>query len=798
MPLTRSPRAAAVLLICMACTAIAEPIEISGRYPHLAMWNKQNECGVGAVVPWAGRLWVITYAPHQPKGSDDKLYEIDDALNVTIRPESIGGTPANRMIHRESGQLFIGPYVIDRERNVRVIPYTAALGRPTANARHLTDPANRIYLYTMEEGLYDIDVETLDVKTIMQDGHAKGWVDPLPGYHGKGAYSAQGRLVVANNGEKKLNWKQHPYGPSGVLAESTDLTPGKARWNVVERAQFTDVTGPGGIEGNAAPDDPLWAIGWDRRSAMLKVLDDGKWRTYRLPVADFSYIASHGWYTEWPRIRNVADNAVLVNIHGTWFATPRISKLPDLVHLGSYLKITGDFCEWNGRIVFGCDDTAITGGNTIAGQSHSNLWFTSWEGLHRCGAPVGWGGPWVHDDVEADVPSDPYLYVSYKADRILHLSHDSDVPVRFIVEAGGSPRFIGQWTTIAAIEVPAHGYAWKILPDDAQGPWLRIRTDRDAKRVTAYLHYGVSRGAVTDRALFASLADADVDAPRSDGIIRPRGRDLRTLQLLTHDGVYYEIGDDLKLRQIANADTQIDSMKRNAAIDEKQIAIDDASVIVIDRRGRWRLPVASASYRTDKSLAPGAIRAIREVVTERTLLNAGGLMYVNPDDDSLGFRGLKPICTHNKRIGDFCSWRGLLVMIGVKAGAPSDDHTIVSDDGKAALWVGDIDDLWKLGKPRGVGGPWRNSSVAAGKPSDPYLMTGYDRKTLTLSHDAAKPVTFTVEVDIDNSGTFHTYAELPVKPGERATHVFPAGYSAHWVRFVADADCLATAQLRYE
>ncbi|MFO0928081.1 MAG: hypothetical protein U0736_13765 [Gemmataceae bacterium] len=29
----------------------------SGIYPHLAHFNSDGECGTGAVVPWAGRLW---------------------------------------------------------------------------------------------------------------------------------------------------------------------------------------------------------------------------------------------------------------------------------------------------------------------------------------------------------------------------------------------------------------------------------------------------------------------------------------------------------------------------------------------------------------------------------------------------------------------------------------------------------------------------------------------------------------------------------------------------------------------
>ncbi|NDB96036.1 MAG: hypothetical protein EBZ78_07750 [Verrucomicrobia bacterium] len=74
-----------------------QPLEISGIYPSLAMFNEEGECGAGAVVPWADRLWVVTYGPHRPYGSSDKLYEITPDLKQVIRPESVGGTVADRM-----------------------------------------------------------------------------------------------------------------------------------------------------------------------------------------------------------------------------------------------------------------------------------------------------------------------------------------------------------------------------------------------------------------------------------------------------------------------------------------------------------------------------------------------------------------------------------------------------------------------------------------------------------------------------------------------------------------------------
>ena len=62
----------------------APPREFGGIYPSLGYFNDEGECGTGAVVPWAGKLWFVTYGPHLPNGSSDKLYELDDALPGTM------------------------------------------------------------------------------------------------------------------------------------------------------------------------------------------------------------------------------------------------------------------------------------------------------------------------------------------------------------------------------------------------------------------------------------------------------------------------------------------------------------------------------------------------------------------------------------------------------------------------------------------------------------------------------------------------------------------------------------------
>ncbi len=179
-------------------------IKISGVYPHLAVFNEGDglpcvgnggEGGIGAITPWAGKLWMVTYSAHCPQGSSDKLYSIDDSLRLHIHPESVGGTPANRLIHSPSKQLITGPYFISEAGKVRVIPPSVMPGRWTATATHLTDPENMVYFYDMEGALWEVNVNTLAVNKLFDK--------PLPGWHGKGGYTAQNKLILANNGEHK-------------------------------------------------------------------------------------------------------------------------------------------------------------------------------------------------------------------------------------------------------------------------------------------------------------------------------------------------------------------------------------------------------------------------------------------------------------------------------------------------------------------------------------------------------------------------------------------------------------------
>ncbi len=795
----------AMMLNSSSMIQAAEPLSISGIYPQLATFNEEGECGTGAVVPWANRLWVISYAPHKPTGSTDKLYEITPSLEQIIRPESIGGTPANRMIHQESKQLFIGPYVIGEDGTVRVIPYEKMFGRPTGLARHLTDPANKIVFATMEEGIYEVDVHTLAVKELWADEQSKqGRKADLPGYHGKGFYAAQGRYVYANNGDHDRAALKDPNVPSGVLAE----WDGKAdQWSIVRRNQFTDVTGPGGIAGNPPGDDRLWSIGWDDRSLILMLLDGGKWLSYRLPKASNCYDGAHGWNTEWPRIRDIGEDTLLMTMHGQFWKFPKTFSARNsagIVPRSSYLKVVGDFCRWNDRIVLGTDDTAkseflnkdqLKGDLAGPGKSQSNLWFIEPSRLDQFGPALGRGAVWLNDDVKAGATSEPFLFSGF-ANRSLHLSHGSAEKITFKLEVDAKGD--GQWTTLRDVSVDPKSGAWLEFTPQESGAWIRLTPDHDAAKTTAFFHYRAKDERLTDSApMFAGIAKPD-DLSVSGGLLYARGGDFKTMRFVPSGPLgetqCYDLDVNLKLRPVTDA-AGATWVKEKVGIIKPLITIDAASVFYTDEAGkRWRLPKGDAAFEKTGSL--GDARLSREVCTERNLLNVGGTFYELPAENAGGFIKVRPITTHNRRIHDFASYRGLLVLSGITDEAKG-EHIIRSEDGKCALWVGAADDLWSFGKPRGHGGPWLDTPVKANAPSDAYLATGYDHKRLTLSHTSKESVTFTVEADISGTGQWSEIASLEVKPGQKLEHPFPDAFGAYWLRLKPSVDTTATAQFEY-
>jgi hypothetical protein len=227
---------------------------------------------------------------------------------------------------------------------------------------------------------------------------------------------------------------------------------------------------------------------------------------------------------------------------------------------------------------------------------------------------------------------------------------------------------------------------------------------------------------------------------------------------------------------------------------------DRASAILMvfteaDRKWtRYRLPKASHTF---DHMWQTEWPRIREVEHERFLMDCHGMFYeLSPWAYGNRVWGIRPISTHLWVIADFCTWQGMLVL-GPDNASPAHGANHTSGEPQSGLWFGKTDDLWQFGKPAGWGGPWWEALVQARTPSDPYLMTGFDKKVLHLYHDGDSSVKIDIEVDFLGNGTWRTYQTLDVPEGAYVHHEFPDAFSAHWVRLTTDTSCTATGYFIY-
>ena len=466
----------------------SSPVQISGIFPSYAVQagtgKPRNELGIGALMPWAGKLWAITYIAHT--GHNSGLYSIDKDLQLERHPESVSGTFANRFMHAPSDSIIIGPHIIDGKGMVRTCKKLAEY-RLAGTCRHLTDPDNKVYMLTMEGPFFEMDVNTLKITEICNLTYElQVHTEPTPGWTGKAAeavsnntpqphfkacHTGQGRVYVTNN----TYFEEDHAGKcaSGRLAE----WDGK-EWKVIRTGPFNEVTGRESFGGT------IFAVGWDKASAILMVRMNGKWDEYRLPKASQTF--EHCWQTEWPRLREVQHERFLLDASGMFYELSGWlleGKLWGVRPVCSHLRVVPDFCSFAGLLVMGDNQVSPVGNEWSVGEPQSNFWFGHIEELWSWGKPKGWGGPWWKTTVQANEASAPYLMTGFDK-KVLHVRSDSATRVRVEIDFVGNQ----SWCSYLDLPVDASGYTHHVFPDGFSAHWVRLVSERPAT-LTALLHY---------------------------------------------------------------------------------------------------------------------------------------------------------------------------------------------------------------------------------------------------------------------------------------------------------------------
>jgi len=455
------------------------PPSISGVVPSFAQvadfGPPRSEIGVGCLMPWQGRLYVLNYCSHRRQsGTGVGLRVIDGDFQMTRHPAAVDGTYANRFVHSASSQLIIGPHVVDTAHRVRTVEELVDV-RLCGTAEHLTDPENLVYMLGMEGELFELDVRTLKARLLFD--LTKELSTPGEGScHFKDCYTGCGRLVVVNN-------DYHEPDFLGLRSEGTLAEYDGSTWKVLDHSPHVAVNGLSSFA------NTLFATGWDRSSAILKVFTkaDGEWRTYRLPKA--SHCWDHKWQTEWPRIRSIEHERLLMDCHGMWYELSPWAygnRIWGVRPVSTHLWVHGDFCTWKGLMVIGSDNASHEmGANVQCAEPQSGIWMGRTDDLWKLGKPKGWGGPWWDTPVEAGVPSDPYLMTGFDQ-KCLHFSHEGsgNVECRIEVDFRGD----GHFHAYATLSAPSGGYAQHTFPSGFSAHWVRVVASATC-RATAQLHY---------------------------------------------------------------------------------------------------------------------------------------------------------------------------------------------------------------------------------------------------------------------------------------------------------------------
>lgn len=278
-------------------------------------------------------------------------------------------------------------------------------------------------------------------------------------------------------------------------------------------------------------------------------------------------------------------------------------------------------------LVMGCNDASMFD-NALVGQPQSNLWFITPDQLDDFGPKIGFGGPWINEAVRALDPSVPFLISGFN--QIMVFAETTQQEVRVSIEK----RVRGQsnWESWGEIKLTCGIPQYLIHHNSGNDEWVRFTADQDVDSLTVVMHLTPSGYPEKSDHLFRSLqprGSADIKM----GWLRPDG-ESGDLQIFSLSKDYANLSADLTFVE-GEMGEELTAIRDRLIPVAGPLSFDSASVIYTDEAGkRWRLPYGYPDPGDHyHELNP---RMIREVATERSLMNTGGLFYELPRDISGG------------------------------------------------------------------------------------------------------------------------------------------------------------------
>lgn len=438
--------------------------------------NQTSEAGIGALMPFADKLYFINYPDENGDGDGLGLWVMDEKL----QPELIAETNVTSAARTTfNNRLFIGVHVIDSDGNITPITGLPADERPAGYAK-LSGSAY-LWAWMMSGTLYKIDPATL-VATIANNGvsSSAGNLNIVGQPHGKAIWGhPTGRYLFVT-----LN-RENPDGRLAVFDTQAET------WTTIDTGNNSWIEVGGSYDGNGH----IFATGHDNLSCLLWMFNGTTYsatpKKYRIPFA--SDQMRFGWQQEWMRIRAVETERYLMDLHGGFFQLSSFvsngdsytNGHPRVEAVARHLRTVPDFCFWNGYLVLAGNQATPQTANKYpnAGQPQSGLLLTTLDDIWSWGKPTGAGFWYKNASVSTGVQSDLMLARGYDRKEV-HLLNGTaaavDVDIRCQMNETTSA------FTYTTVTVPAGGHAAVVLPGC---DWAAVRPVGACTDLTAWVVY---------------------------------------------------------------------------------------------------------------------------------------------------------------------------------------------------------------------------------------------------------------------------------------------------------------------
>lgn len=378
-----------------------------------------TEAGIGAVVPWAGKLWFNTYPAENTLESRVGLWSMDTDLRVTKERESSVTSAARIIVKR---RLFISWFVISSTGVISDITGFSPDMRPAGYAAFYGDNTY-VWALSMKGEIWRITADPPYTATLVADNSALNLGSTQP--HGKAIWASGGWLYFALNADG--GGRLARYNPDTEVTEL--LAPDDWPWIEVS----------GSYDGQGGDSRLFYAVGHDLKSIRFWMFrSSGSPAKFRLPLPSRQQL--DGWQHEWMRIRQVETERFLMDAYGGFYqlsiATSNRSSngFPLVEPVSNHARTVTDFTSWNGYLVLASNQNTPQAGDPpkypTAGQSDSGLLLTTTDALWSYGKPHGEGLWYDNEAVTAGAMSEPMLIRGYeKRSLFVSSSAATDVEV---------------------------------------------------------------------------------------------------------------------------------------------------------------------------------------------------------------------------------------------------------------------------------------------------------------------------------------------------------------------------------